>query len=77
MSELLSNSPLPITIAPHPYLASRFTHMVAQRDAVARGWHFFGDCPLGVWRSREAARRAARRLHARGIVTLDYDRRRA
>lgn len=63
-------SPIPVRVVPHPYLAGRWTHIIAERDARRRGWHFFGDAPFGTWRTQEAARRAARRLQARGIISI-------
>lgn len=63
-------TPIPISIAPHPYIGGRWTHMIAERDARRRGWRFFGDAPFGTWRTKEAARRAARRLQARGLITI-------
>ena len=70
MTRALAPSPVPVRVAAHPYLPGRFTHVVAQGDALARGWLFFCDVPFGVWRTREAAARAARRLQARGLVSV-------
>ena len=63
-------TPVPVEVTAHPWLPDRFTHVIRQRDARARGWHFYGDTAWGVWRSKTAARRAALRLQDRGIVTL-------
>lgn len=64
------STPIPVSVERHPYMPDAFTHMVREADARRRGWHFFGDAPLGLWRTRAAARRAAQKLQARGLVTL-------
>lgn len=63
-------SPIPVLVTNHPYIAGRYTHLVQEADARRRGWLFFGDAPFGVWRTRQAARQAACRLQARGLVIV-------
>lgn len=66
----LKRLPIPVSVEAHPYQPGRFTHLVSRGDARARGWLTLCDLPLGLWRSRPGALRAARRMELRGVVTL-------
>ncbi len=63
----MMGAPLTITVAPHPYLAGRWTNLVSAGDASARGWMTLSALPLGTWQSKAAAVKAARHHTLRGV----------
>lgn len=67
----MSERALSISIARHPWLPGRWTHLVLRAEALKVGWMTTGNLPLGSWPSRSGAARHARKLTATGRFVLN------